>query len=214
MALKTVGKQKVKELIPKVISVLKKDTDENVRAQAAICLGEIGEKKDVAPVLFEVIETDTSIKVKVDAINSLGKLKDTSLVDKLADLVYNKDFGKNAYIREAIANSIGEIGLNTEKTRKTLITLLDEGDKDVRKKAILALEKIGEINSQYLIIDLVDIDPEIDVRLTALDVLSRIGSKKLINELESIKNGIVEKEFLEVKNKIPEVIKRIKERNK
>jgi len=209
-ALKTIEKQKNVELIPKIINLLKKDSNEDVRKQCAICLGSIGSEDVVLP-LLDSIETDISTNVKEAGVISLGKLKYPSSLSKLIEFL-DKDFSKNRTIRVGIVYAIGEIGINNENTRNVLINMLGDDDKEVRKEAIKSLEKIKEWNAQYLIINMVEAEPFVDVRLQALDTLSRIGGKRIINELEMIRKNITKEKFFEVRDKIPKVIQEIKKR--
>ncbi|OGF49814.1 MAG: hypothetical protein A2231_05185 [Candidatus Firestonebacteria bacterium RIFOXYA2_FULL_40_8] len=209
-ALKAIGKQKEKELLPKVLEIIQKDKDERVRKQCAIALGEIG-SKDATEVLLKMLAEDSSVAVKAESAKALGLIKDTSAIEKLLQYLH-EEFSKSRSVRVAIVRSLGEIG--DPSVSFFLVELLSDADNEARKEAIRALDMLNEPKAQYFIIDMIDGDPDISVRLLACDYLSRKGTKKMITELENVQKNIVKEKYFEVRDKIPLIIKAIKKRER
>lgn len=125
--------------LPALMEALK-DKELGVQNHAAMALGDIGDKKAVAP-LIEVMSTakDTSgtggvIKFAADA---LGRLSDPAAVDALIKALEHK----TSYVREAAATALGKIG--DKRAVEPLKLLLDDKYSTVVGAAEMALDKLG-----------------------------------------------------------------------
>lgn len=208
MALKEIIKQKAVNMTKNVISVLKSDPDEKVRVLAAVCLGKLGSKEATAP-LFKAVENDKSVEVKGAAIAAIGDIKDKTAADKILELL-KKDIAKSRHVKVGITYALGRFGL--PKANLALVKLLEDVDTEVRKEAVRSLERSKYPDAQFFIVDLAADDPDMDVRSEALDVLTRIGSSKIIGELEIAAKSIKKEKLFEIRDKTLKVVEEIKKK--
>ncbi len=114
-------------------NALSSDIEVNVRYQAAISLGEIGNPV-VAEVLYNAMHDEEWVQFSV--IEALRKLKSDEYIEKL--LTQLNDF--SALVKAAIIDSIGEFG--TIKAVPILLEQLDAASDPLRNKAIKATIQI------------------------------------------------------------------------
>jgi len=123
----------------KLIAALK-DWDSEVRRNAAISLGQIGDTRAVEPLIAALKDGDWG--VRRNAATSLGQIGDTRAVEPLIAAL--KD--RNLYVRLHAATSLGQIG--DTKALPALNEMLrsprkgGEKYKDVRKAASQAIRQI------------------------------------------------------------------------
>jgi len=167
IAIKDIGKYKYKKFIPQLIKIL-----------------DVDKVEDKEKVKRKVDEKDES-KLRAAAALALGEFKEESkeIIPILISRIEKDKFKR--VVRIACIKSLGNIGRNDEIVLFTLIRLLDEFDPELVIEAIISLEKIGDNRVQYILADVVRVYEDIDVRKKALETITKIGNKKVINELKS-----------------------------
>jgi HEAT repeat protein len=167
IAIKDIGKYKYKKFIPQLIKIL-----------------DVDKVEDKEKVKRKVDEKDES-KLRAAAALALGEFKEESkeIIPILISRIEKDKFKR--VVRIACIKSLGNIGRNDEIVLFTLIKLLDEFDPELVIEAIISLEKIGDNRVQYILADVVRVYEDIDVRKKALETITKIGNKKVINELKS-----------------------------
>ncbi len=156
-----------------------KHRDVDIRKQAAVALGKIGDSRAVEPLINliklqkvngqieeeldldvsfedleleldpEDLEEDQDVSVRLIAANALGKIGDSRAVESLAKLL--KD--KNVDIRKQATVALGKIG--DPRAVEPLVQLLEDKDDDVRTLAGGALGKIGAPRTVELLIQFI-----------------------------------------------------------
>ncbi|MHA1728796.1 MAG: HEAT repeat domain-containing protein [Promethearchaeota archaeon] len=193
------------ENIKKLIKNLK-SKNETERKQSVFKLGEI-KNRDAVKGLIRLLKKEKNDVIKRNATRALGKIRDNSAVQKLCDLLYDKDY----YVRQNAAWALGKIGDNRavepllrlikgggakvfsisgseskiNGNKKVNTTLKEEGMRyhDVQIKAIKALGEIGnKIAVDPLISELED-EENGQIRCQILLALGKIGDEKAIPTL-------------------------------
>jgi len=110
------------------------------RKEAAIALGNIGDKKAVEPLIESLGDED--LFVREAAAESLGKIGDARAVDPLVEALYDQQWG----VGKAAAISLGEIG--DQKAVEPLFELIKNNCKGFMgyKVCEAAAEALGKIN--------------------------------------------------------------------
>ncbi|BDS08113.1 glucose dehydrogenase [Oceaniferula spumae] len=123
-----------KQATAKLIFMAMQDSDQEVKAQIARCLGEAQpiEKRDMA--LIHLL-SDDSARVKAFASISLGKIKHAPAFSNIISLI-ETNADKDAYLRHA-----GVMGLLGTGTIDQLVGLKDHKAEAVRLAAVLALRR-------------------------------------------------------------------------
>lgn len=151
-----------------ICRLLQSDRSEKVRVEAAISLGEFGDRRAVNPLIKSL--SDTSDRVKQFSIYSLERLRDEKSIDPLINVL--KDINESDFIRGQSAESLchlrskkalpiltdalknkntpqyvrGKIARNLviyegQEVIECLIEALDDEDDEVRQNAIVGLEE-------------------------------------------------------------------------
>jgi HEAT repeat protein len=210
-AIFTIGRKKIKEAVPKLIELLKNDSDSVVRNSCARALGKISDsaRKDV--VLEALIEalSDEDYYVKSNACWSLGKLKDPRAIESLSKMVdptkrlftmagdgktsdSTTEKSASEQLKEEgvkysdiILEAIKAIGkIKSKKGISALVKALnDEGDGTVRGKAALALGKIRDPKAVQPLIDRLTEEKYWYVRRDIIQALEKFKSPKALPEL-------------------------------
>jgi hypothetical protein len=116
-------------------TILEKDPDYLVRAQAALALGKLKNPQAI-PLLIKALE-DTSQWVRLDAVTALSHTNDASAILPLCK-VLKDDVSPD--VRRSSARLLGEIG--GEIAVPALIQSLDDKDQAVTEISYKALQKI------------------------------------------------------------------------
>ncbi len=116
---------------------LLKDSEPDLRMQAALALGE---QRDIRAVegLIETLK-DEDANVRYHAIEALGKLKAAEAVDALAEIAESKDF----FLSFAALDALAKIG--DARVAPKMLQLLD--DELLREPAITLLGQLGDDSS-------------------------------------------------------------------
>lgn len=153
---------------------LKNYQSEVRRGWAAEILGWL-KAKDAVFQLMECL-VDISPEVRAKAAGALGKIKDSSAVDKLLELLISDPI---PFVRVRVSQALGSIG--HPAVIDYLVNVLKDPEWWVRVRAVEALEQFGENAVSALLIALEDDDRE--VRRRSAVALERIGYvEKIIKE--------------------------------
>lgn len=141
-ALRALGNMKALQAVEQIESLATNEIPaiEDVRHNAAIALGEIGEIK-AQGALLEATE-DPSEEVQVAAVNSLGSIHAHSALEELEEILRNNR--RTDAVRREAALSLGEIG--QPSSVEPLMNALDDPSTKVQRGAITALADIGGNN--------------------------------------------------------------------
>lgn len=151
---------------PSALRAALKAEDWRVRQEAVRAIGESGNEA-LIPDLMQMFN-DSDSDVRQEAEKALVRYRQTvvmGLVEKLGDSSTN--------IREAAANTLGEIGANAAVPH--LIEHLDDQSAWVRIAVARALEKINDKTAVAALIDHLD-DSDSDVQTAVRDALRKIGT--------------------------------------
>ena len=185
--------EQIKDEIDIQIDLLK-DPDWVVRREAVITLGEMGDERCVEPLARALRDGDWQVRevaieamgqvgspavetllkllrdweVRKYAILALGKIRDERVLDPLMLQLRNDEFKDDAI------HALVELG---EPAVEKLITALRDKDENVRKSAVLALERIKNSNTITPLITMLS-DQDWFTRLTAAAALESIGDDR------------------------------------
>ena len=185
---------------------LLENSEEEVRRQAILCIGQIGNPNDSN--LIEAHLKDEFWPARIAAAEVLGELGDTSAVPALAEILEDDDedlaaaavvaLGKlnderavpaliSALQRESWSLKFHAIRILGEMHIKRafidLIRLLDEDTLDLKNHIIRALSQIPHIRCYEELKRRFDKEKDIDTRLAYIEAFSVIGDPAIIPEL-------------------------------
>lgn len=170
------SKLKAADAVSPLIALLASEKEEHVRANAAIALGEIGDKRAL-DVLVGCLG-DTYDWARYQCALAIGKLHDPRGVDAL--LATKIEDGTAS----AVAQALGEAG--DERAVGHLVHLLSNPDNSrARQQAALALGKMRVGGAVVNLVPLLE-DKSIDVRRAAVEALCRIGGPQAVQPLLAI----------------------------
>ncbi len=124
---------------------------------------------------------DKYYKVQLEAIQILGELNDSTVVQPLIDVVKDKD--EDEEVRTQTIETLGKI--KDQRIIEPLIEAITDENSEVRKLAIETLKTLGKINDPRIVEPLIDAtkDEDSDVRVLAIDTLGDIKDPKTIPAL-------------------------------
>lgn len=131
------SQQNAEDNVVGLIQVLQNSqTKKDVRAQAAMELGQIKDGRAVQPLINALKDTDSYVRGQ--AAEALGEIKDTRAVDSLITTLKDEDY---LYVRQEAVKALGKI--KDSRAVQTLINALNDEYPDVREEAVKALIEIG-----------------------------------------------------------------------
>lgn len=146
----------------------------DVRAEAAVDLGNNPDPRAVVPLISALKDKDSDVRVVV--AEALGKIKDRRAVPALLVSLGDSDPG----VREVAASALGNIG--DPQATDSLVGLLHDPDYRTRVVAVGALGRIGDPRSIEPIMEsLKDTDPH--VRFIAARTLGQMRASQAVNSL-------------------------------
>jgi HEAT repeat protein len=149
------------------------DEDHNVRRDAAVVLGELGDPRAVEPLIAALRNKDWEmLQVAVEALVKIGRPTVGPLIAALGD--------EDSYVRQAAAVALGAIG--DPRAVEPLSAALRDGNSYVRRAAAEALGRLGGPHAVGpLIAALRDEDERI--REAAAEALGRLGDPRAVGPL-------------------------------
>ena len=117
--------------------------DQVVRANAALLLGKLGNKKDL-PLLYEIRKApDSADKAKIQAIEAIAMVGDEKIYrDKLYPLLMSK------FADDRIMGIRGMGALDTVDAKNAIVRMLDDDVREVRLCAAEQLGRMGDIRGE------------------------------------------------------------------
>jgi HEAT repeat protein len=110
-----------------------KDSRWDVREAVAGVLGEIGDARAAEPLIFALNDSDNNVRKA--AVGALGQIGDVRSIEPLIAALSRYD------VRKAAVDALGQLG--DAHAIEPLMVALKDSDKNVRKAAVAALDKIG-----------------------------------------------------------------------
>jgi len=144
-------------------NVIEKDCSEDLKTEAAVALGKIGDSSS-GDVLLKVVDLFPD---RIEPISALGFYRSGTPVPKLLKLLENPEHP----LKEEIVRVLGEIG--DPMAGKRLSELLRDQDRMVRYYAAWALYKIGGRDAAQSLCALLN-DPDEWIVINVLEILSRL----------------------------------------
>jgi HEAT repeat protein len=163
-----------------------------VRKNAAISLGELGDKRAIEYLTRSL--GDENIEVRMSAARSLVQLKDEAFIDKLIEAL--KD--SNKYLREQTAQVLVSIG---EKAVNPLINTFKSDNWMLPYISVTILGRIGNTEAIKALIDLLDDEGNIYVQKASVEAIERIGIQAETELLKAFDN-----KYVYVKEKILNIL--------
>jgi HEAT repeat protein len=136
LAVRVLGNLRAIEASPALREAMRDEESADVRAQAALALGKIGNPDDL-PALIEAA-SDETWPVRALAASALGMIGDVSTIPTLRELTVDREWWVRLNASRALAN-IGPAG------EKTLAGLLEGEDRYTRDRTAATLEERGII---------------------------------------------------------------------
>ena len=134
MAAQVLGNLRVQRARPALKSVLLYTWDEDVRAQATLALGKIGDPEDI-PLIVKGAESD-AWQVRVQTANALGLIGEISTIPVLKELAADGKW----WVRLNACKALGNMGPAGEEA---LLEILKNDDDYARERAAATLETRG-----------------------------------------------------------------------
>jgi len=165
-AAKSLGEMKDSSAVAALIDAMA-DKDKDVRTSVAWALTNMGQNA-VQPLIVLLKDVDKDSDVRINAIAALADLKDSRSVGPLTTALNDRDTA----IRQEVAYALGKIG--DTRAVEPLINVLKDPNSQVRINAIWALGEIKHNRAVNALKEVVEKDPDSDVRMEAERALKRI----------------------------------------
>ena len=150
--------------VPQLIQALR-DSDREVRACAAVALGELGDRRGVEPLIAAL--KDESEQVRRRAAEALGELGDARAVEPLIALLKDGYWVVRCYAAEALAK------LGDARGVEVLIAALKDESELVQRYAAVVLGQLGDARGVEPLKELLG-DEDASVRAAAAEALKRL----------------------------------------
>ena len=134
LAARVLGNLRALDARPALCEALRQGAFPDLRAQAALALGTVGDPEDV-PALLEAAD-DEGWPVRAQTASALGMIGETSSIPKLQELTLDREWWVRLNASKALAN-IGPAG------ERALASLLESEDRFTRDRAVATLEERG-----------------------------------------------------------------------
>lgn len=134
LAVRVLGNLRAREARPVLREVLREGAFPDLRAQAALALGKVGDPED-GPALLEAAE-DEAWPVRTQAASALGMIGDVSTIPVLQRLTVDPEW----WVRLNASKSLANMGPAGERA---LTELLEGEDRYTRERAAATLEERG-----------------------------------------------------------------------
>ncbi len=177
-----------KKAMTKVISLIDKDSDIEIRKTAATVAGDL-KAKEAVPALINALDDDSE-DVQIAASYALKKLKAVESKGKMIELVKKQDLSENSNLTDSLIITLGEFKA-TE-----LIKFAEDAIKDnksstmVRERFILFIGQTGSSAQKDFLINLYS-DEEEDITIRSYAVKS-IGSLKIKEAKDGVRKVVDE----------------------
>jgi tetratricopeptide (TPR) repeat protein len=192
LSAKMLGILRVKEAIPKLIHMLRTDTDESARSMAAVALEWAG-YDEFAPELADALQ-DPYVWVRIRTVAALANIPDERAISLLRQALRG-DVDKD--VRRGAAKALGKLKAQSAVPDLTL-ALGKEVEKETRYEILEALGEIGGAQAYTGLAFVLKDDPDETVRHGAATALAKLGGEQaalaLLDALEhdeGVRSGAV-----------------------
>ena len=171
-------------VVPFIERILAGKESEEIRAEAASCLGEQNEPRALE-LLLKTIKADPSHEVREQAVSALVEMALPAATDALISFALG---GAERRIREEAVRGLAEKA--TAATIKAL-EKISAGDKDpeIRKEAIHAFADLPGRSGLPYLLGLVKTHPDSDVRTEAVEAIGDLGGPEAVKILTELARG-------------------------
>lgn len=172
LAARILGNLRVAEGRPALCKAIQRHWNTDLRAQATLALGKIGNPDDVCTITEAA--GDDSWPVRAQAANAMGMIGEVSTVPTLEDLVADEEW----WVRLNASRALVNIGPEGEKA---LVRILESPDRFARDRAAATLEEQGII--RRLAGELVEGNGQSESAERVIHSLVRIGATRHLERL-------------------------------
>jgi len=189
------------KLIQPILTMLKKDTDSDVRAEAAANLGnfvaqgeldEIPEQaySQVQAGLLESVRGEDKTRVRLHALEALGYSSDEEVVRLIESALNKRDSEWQTSALIAIGRSADE------RWEEEVLRGLTDEDNRIREAAVQAAGNIGLKSARTILLRLMEEEDDDDVLSATIWSLSQIGGEDVRTYLENLLDQTEEEELV------------------
>ncbi len=173
-------------VVPFIERILAGKESEEIRAEAAACLGGQSEPRALE-LLLKTIKADSSEEVREQAVNALVEMELPAAADALVSFAFN---GADRLIRKEAVRGLAEKA--TAATVQALVRI-SAGDKDteIQGEAIHALADLPGRSGFPHLVGLVKTHPDAAVRKEAVGAIGDLGGAEAVKFLTGLAKGRV-----------------------
>jgi HEAT repeat protein len=164
-----------------VVSVLVKALQDRhwfVRWRGAAAMATIRDKLDPTPLVNTLADRDPDVRGQ--AARTLGTRREKQAINELIGALADTD----PYVRSITAESLGHLG--QAKAIDALLAMMNDPDLYVRCKVIKALGLLKACQAQGQLLDLVEENTSLELRLEAIYALGQMADQKVAEKLDSL----------------------------
>ena len=171
-------------VVPFVERITAGRESEEIRAEAAGCLGEQNDPKAL-DLLLRTIKTDLSRDVREEAVGALVEMNLPAAAEALMSFALN---GADRRIRREAVRGLAD---KATAAAVKLLQKISAGDKDpeIQEEAIHALADLPGRSGLPLLIDLVRTHPDASIRAEAVAAIGDIGGAEAVKILTDLARG-------------------------
>ena len=171
-------------VVPFVERILSGKESEEIRAEAAACLGEQNDPKALA-LLLKTIKADPSEEVRERAVGGLVEMELPAASEALTALALN---GKDRPIRKEAVRGLAD---KADDASVRALEKISTGDKDpeIQKEAIHALADLPGRSGLAHLVNLVKTHPDATVRREAVEAVGDVGGPEAVKILAEWARG-------------------------
>ena len=172
LAARVLGNLRAREARPALCEALREGAFPDLRAQAALALGKVGDPEDI-PALVEA-SFDEAWPVRAQTASALGMIGEVSTIPELQELTLDREWWVRLNASKALAN-MGPAG------EKALAALLESEDRFTRDRAVATLEERGI--TRRVVEDLDALGEKGEGARTMIRAMVRAGAVKYLERL-------------------------------
>jgi len=164
-----------------------KSNDQTVRANAALLLGKLGDKKALDVLYLMMQDSGSDDRVVYQAEESIAMLGDAGIYPKLWPLLISK------FLDDRLTGVRAMCALSTAEAKNAILTMLYDEEPEVRLLAAERLGVLGDLSGQLEVLDFLnkagiqaDIKANENRNVLAALAIGRIGTPGLTKFLPSL----------------------------
>lgn len=182
-AIRTLGKLKYKKIAAKAIEELANE-NKIILTAAVTALGDLEEKAALEKLYAILDKVDEKEEILQEVIGSIGKIKDKKSIEKLKEVLENPGFSR--FVRMYVPIALAQIG--GKEVLDILEKATQEKDYFIRIRAIYAISEVhgADLSALKKTITAALKDSDVNIRLTALDVVKNSKDKTYVDFMKYI----------------------------